>query len=103
MKKFAMAGLFFQIILSYASVVWAGNTDSPGAPSSGSGMVTVNELYNYLNSGATPLMEPGSFQMPGTAPGPSMNSVQDIYNNTKSKFDQCNVEPNQVLSGAKYF
>ncbi len=102
MKKYTMAILFFLMFLSYTNGVLAGDADSPASPSGGSGMVTVNGLYNYLDSGEAPT-ESGSFQMPTTAPGSTMNSVQDIYTNTKAQFDQCNAEPDQVLSGVKYF
>ncbi len=97
-----MAVLIFQMVLSYTCGALAGDADSPGEPSGGSGMVTINGLYNYLNAGSTP-MTSGSFQMPTTAPGSSMYSIQDIYTNVKAKYDQCNAAPHQVLTGVKYF
>ncbi|MCP4707707.1 MAG: DUF1566 domain-containing protein [Planctomycetes bacterium] len=102
MRKFAIAILFFQIVLSYSIRALAGDADSPSPPSGGSGMVTINGLYNYLDSGEAPAAF-SSFQMSTTAPGSSMHSVQDIYTSAKAKFEQCNAAPHQVLSGVKYF
>ncbi|MCP4708344.1 MAG: hypothetical protein GY869_06950, partial [Planctomycetes bacterium] len=101
MKKFLVA-ISFLMGLSYLTGALAGDTDSSVAPSNGSGMVTINELYNYLHSGSLPMVL-DNFQMPMTAPGSSMNSIQDIFDSTKAKFDQCNAAPDQVLNGVKYF
>jgi len=38
-------------LIPMAGVAIAGSIDSPGAPSSGSGMYTIGQLYDYLNSG----------------------------------------------------
>ena len=47
------------VILSLAMVFisipgFTGDIDSPGSPSSGSGMYTLLQLYNYLNYGTMP-------------------------------------------------
>jgi len=76
--------------------------DSPGIPSAGSGMYTLSQVYDYLNSGikATPVP---SFREPGAGPGPTMKTMKEIYEDIQAKFDQCDVTTANVDSGKKFF
>jgi len=99
MKK--MLVLIF-IILGLPAWVFAGDIDSPGVPSAGSGMYTLQQLYNYLNLGTEPPI-PGSFQEPSAGPGPTMKTTTNIYDDTKAKFDQCDAQASDVAAGKKFF
>ncbi|MCX6354823.1 MAG: hypothetical protein NTZ78_07970 [Candidatus Aureabacteria bacterium] len=80
----------------------AGSIDSPGVPSGGSGMHTIGQLYNYLNSG-TDSSIPGSFQGPAGAPGPTVKTLEDVYQDIKAKLGQSTVSAADVKSGEKFF
>jgi len=89
-------------VAGLCGLVVAGNLDSAGAPSSGSGMYSLSQIYNYLNSGikATPVP---SFQEPGAAPGPTMKTTKEIYDNIVAKLDQCNATALDVGLGKTFF
>ncbi|MCX6355086.1 MAG: hypothetical protein NTZ78_09320 [Candidatus Aureabacteria bacterium] len=80
----------------------AGSIDSPGAPSAGSGMYTLSQIYDYMNSGidVTPIP---SFQEPAVAPGPTMKTTKQIYEDIKAKFAQCNATADVVMPGYTFF
>ncbi|MCX6354821.1 MAG: LamG domain-containing protein [Candidatus Aureabacteria bacterium] len=80
----------------------AGSIDSPGVPSGGSGMHTIGQLYNYLNSG-TDSSIPGGFQGPAGAPGPTVKTLEDVYQDIKAKLGQSTVSAADVKSGEKFF
>ncbi|MCX6354787.1 MAG: hypothetical protein NTZ78_07785 [Candidatus Aureabacteria bacterium] len=82
--------------------VVAGSLDSPGAPSGGSGMYSLLQIYDYLNSGIKTTPVP-SFQEPGTAPGPTMKTTKQIYDDIVAKMDQCVVTAAHVESGWTFF
>ncbi|MCX6355131.1 MAG: hypothetical protein NTZ78_09550 [Candidatus Aureabacteria bacterium] len=90
------------LIAGLCGTVVAGSIDSPGAPSSGSGMYSLSQVYDYLNSGidVTPLP---SFQEPGAAPGSTMKTTKQIYEDMKAKFDECLATAADVKSGVKFF
>lgn len=82
---------------------FAGDPDTPpGPPASGSGMPTLQELYNYLTSGTEP-SAPGAFQEPGAGPGSTMATLQEIYEAFKALIDQCAATPADVRSGVTFF
>ncbi|MCX6353914.1 MAG: fibrinogen-like YCDxxxxGGGW domain-containing protein [Candidatus Aureabacteria bacterium] len=85
-----------------AGIVIAGNIDSSGAPLVGSGMYSLSQIYDYLNSGieATPVP---NFREPGAAPGSTMKTTTEIYNNIHGNLSQSDVTPDKVLQGAKFF
>ncbi|MCX6355132.1 MAG: fibrinogen-like YCDxxxxGGGW domain-containing protein [Candidatus Aureabacteria bacterium] len=80
----------------------AGSIDSPGAPTVGSGMYTLQQIYDYLNSGIKPTSVP-SFQEPGAAPGSTMKTTKEILDDTVAKFDECPATAADVKSGVKFF
>lgn len=101
-----MKKLIFSI-LSMAMVFisipcFAGNIDSPGSPSSGSGMYTLLHLYNYLNYGTVPTIVT-SFQEPSGGPGSTMKTTKNIVDDAKAKFDQCDAQGSDVAVGKKFF
>lgn len=102
MKKLAWltAGVMFLFGLNGITV--AGTVDSLGAPSEGSSMYTLSQIYDYLNSG-TLAPTPSSFQEPDTGPGPSMKTLRDLYDDIKAKLDACKASPANVQLGVTFF
>ena len=76
--------------------------DSHGPPSAGSGMYSLSQIYDYVNSGieATPVP---SFQEPGAPPGPTMRTTKEIYDNIHGNLSQCAATAANVDSGVKFF
>ena len=75
---------FFGLFLSgtlLCAPASAGNLDSPGAPSAGSGMPTLQGIYNQLQSGSTSAVS-GSFQEPSSGPtagtGKTLSDIQSV-------------------------
>jgi len=102
MKKLMTIVLGLMCAVGMAGMAIAGNIDSPGPPSSGSGMYTLQNLYDYLTSG-TALTVPGSFQEPGAGPGSTMKSTKQIGDDVKALFVQCDATAANVESGKKFF
>ena len=102
MKKLIMMVLGLMCAVGMAGMAIAGNIDSPGAPSAGSGMYTLQNLYDYLTSG-TALTVPGSFQEPGAGPGSTMKSTKQIGDDVKALFVQALATTADVKSGVKFF
>ncbi|MCX6355078.1 MAG: hypothetical protein NTZ78_09280 [Candidatus Aureabacteria bacterium] len=102
MKKIITAALslLFVVCVSYTAV--AGSIDSPGAPSAGSGMYTLQNLYDYLTSG-TALTVQTSFQEPTSGPGSTMKTTKEIGDGVQALFTQCPVTAADVKSGMKFF
>ncbi|MCX6353787.1 MAG: fibrinogen-like YCDxxxxGGGW domain-containing protein [Candidatus Aureabacteria bacterium] len=103
MKKLITAALSLLsvVCLSYTAV--AGSLDSPGAPSAGSGMYTLQNLYDYLTSG-TALTVQTSFQEPTSGPtAGTMKTTKQIGDAIKALLDQSNVGPDNVESGKRFF
>jgi hypothetical protein len=102
MKRLMTVVLSMVVAAGMAGVAVAGNIDSPGAPSSGSGMYTLQNLYDYLISG-TALTVAGSFQEPTAGPASTMKSTKQIGDDIKAQFDQCDAVAADVQSGKKFF
>ncbi|MCX6353922.1 MAG: hypothetical protein NTZ78_03320 [Candidatus Aureabacteria bacterium] len=73
-----------------------------GVPSSGSGMYTFQEIYDYLNSGSEASIA-GSFQFPSAGPGSTMKTLAEIYDDIKAKLDQCEATVADVKLGKTFF
>jgi hypothetical protein len=101
MKKSAMAVLVFMVVF-VSHLVFAGDIDSPGPPSEGSKMPSLLNIYDYLNLG-TLWTDPGSFQEPAAGPGSTMKTTKEIYDDSKTKFDQCDAEASDVATDKKFF
>ncbi|MCX6354195.1 MAG: fibrinogen-like YCDxxxxGGGW domain-containing protein [Candidatus Aureabacteria bacterium] len=89
MKKLITAAmsLMFAVCVSYEAV--GGSLDSPGAPSAGSGMYTLQNLYDYLTSG-TALTVQTSFQEPTSGPtAGTMKTTKQIGDAVATPFALC--------------
>ncbi|MCX6353497.1 MAG: hypothetical protein NTZ78_01175 [Candidatus Aureabacteria bacterium] len=102
MKRMMTIVLGVMFLVGLGGMAVAGSLDSPGDPSAGSGMYTLSQIYDYLNSGteATPI---AGFQEPGSAPGSTMRTTKQIYDDLKAKYDLCPATAADVKSGVNYF
>ncbi len=80
----------------------AGNIDSPGAPSAGSGMYTLKQIYDYLSAG-TAATKQTSFQDPTAGPGSTGYTLKDVYAAVATPFPQCDATVSDVGAGRKFF
>ena len=94
--------LLSSLIFITPTLAFAGDIDSPGPPSQGSGMYTIEDIYHYLADGTEPVIS-DTFKEPEQGPGPTMKSTNDIYNDTKAKFDSCDTTPDKVVEDATFF
>ena len=106
-KGFSVIGTFFlSLFLSgvfLSAPAFAGNLDSSGAPSAGSGMPTLQGIYSQLSSGAAATI-PGAFQEPSSGPtegtGKTLSDIQSVLpvpDNTNG------ATTNDVLSGKTFW
>lgn len=102
MTKCVVLAMGMAIVWGLSQPVIAGDIESPGFPSEGSGMYTLEQVYGYLNSG-TIAPTPGPFQNPSAGPGPTMKTLKQIYEDIKGKFDQCGATASDVKAGKKFF
>ncbi|MCX6354011.1 MAG: hypothetical protein NTZ78_03785 [Candidatus Aureabacteria bacterium] len=102
MKRVLEVMLSITFAVGMTGIAIAGSIDSPGTPSSGSGMYTLLQIYDYLNSGTTATI-PDSFQEPSAAPASTMKTTRQIYDDIKTKFEECDATTYDVALGKKFF
>ncbi|MCX6353935.1 MAG: fibrinogen-like YCDxxxxGGGW domain-containing protein [Candidatus Aureabacteria bacterium] len=104
MKKLITIALSLMFVACLSYTVIAGSLDSPGAPSAGSGMYTLQNLYDYLTSGAA-LTVQTSFQEPTTGPtAGTMKTTKQIGDAVATPFAQCaSTTAADVRSGMPFF
>jgi hypothetical protein len=88
--------------MGMAGIAVGGSIDSPGSPSTGSGMYTLSQIYDYLNSG-TAASASGVFEEPVGTPAPTMKTTKELYDSIKAKLELCTANPADVKSGVKFF
>jgi len=89
MKKLMTIVLGMMCAVGMAGMAIAGNIDSPGPPSSGSGMYSLKQVWDYLSAGTVPTI-PGSFQEPSAGPGSTMKTTTEIVAAVATPFAQAN-------------
>jgi len=87
---------------SLCGMAIAGSLDSSGAPSAGSGMYTLQQVYDYLYAGTVPTI-PGSFQEPSASPGSTMKTTKQIVEAIATPFAGCSAGPEDVREGETFF
>jgi len=102
MKKLITAALSLVFMVGLSGLAVAGSLDAPGAPSAGSGMYTLQNLYDYIVSGTALTVQTG-FQEPIAAPASTMKTTKEIGDALKSSFGQCNVTADNVELGKTFF
>lgn len=102
MKLLRTIQMIHIITASLLCQVFAGNLDSPGTAIQGSNMYSLIQTYDYLLYG-TSLSVHSGFQMPLSAPSPTMKTLREIGDDIKALFDQCSAFPVDVKAGKKFF
>jgi len=103
MKKLITVALSLMLMVGLSGLAVAGSLDSPGAPSAGSGMYTLQNLYDYLTSG-TALTVQTSFQEPTSGPtAGTMKTTKEIGDAVATPFAMCDATADKVASGTKFF
>jgi len=102
MKRLMTVMLSVLFAAGLCGKVVAGSIDSHGLPTAGSGMYTLLQIYDYLNSG-TVAPTPGPFQEPSAGPGSTMKTTREVYDDIKAKLDQCNITADNVELGKTFF
>jgi len=102
MKKLITVALSLLFTVGLSALVIAGSLDSPGAPSAGSGMYTLQNLYDYLTSGTALTVQTG-FQEPTSGPGSTMKTTKEIGYAIKDKFNLCAATVDNVEQGVTFF
>jgi len=103
MKKLLVVVLSVMLTVGLCGMAVAGSLDSSGEPTAGSGMYTLSQIYDYLDSGTVPPTPSAGFQEPVAPPSPTMKTTKEIYDVIKAKFDLCAAGPSDVKSGMKFF
>ncbi|MCX6353499.1 MAG: hypothetical protein NTZ78_01185 [Candidatus Aureabacteria bacterium] len=101
MKKLIRLALSVMCAVGLSGLSIAGSLDSPGAPSAGSGMYSLQNLYDYLTSG-TALSVQSGFQEPALAPGSTMKTTKEIGDALKALFEQSEIADADVAQGKKF-
>ncbi|MCX6355960.1 MAG: fibrinogen-like YCDxxxxGGGW domain-containing protein [Candidatus Aureabacteria bacterium] len=102
MKKIITLALSLLFAAGLSGLAVAGSLDSPGAPSAGSGMYTLQNLYDYLTNGTALTVQTG-FQEPTSGPGSTMKTTREIGDAIKALHDQCDVTAADVALGKRFF
>ncbi|MCX6355137.1 MAG: DUF1566 domain-containing protein [Candidatus Aureabacteria bacterium] len=95
-----LLGMMFFVGLTGVAV--AESLEAPGNPTVGSGMYTLQQVYDYLYTGTVPTI-PGSFQETSTSPGSTMKTTKQIYEAVATPFAQCDATAEDVKQGKKFF
>jgi len=101
MKRLMAVMMGVLIAVGVVGMAIAGSLDSPGAPSVGSGMYTLQNLYDYLTR-ATALTGQIGFAQPTLAPSATMKSTKEIGDALKALFDQSEITTADVAQGKKF-
>lgn len=103
MIKLSLFGLGLACIGVLGSVSWAGNLDSPAAPTSAdSALYTLEDIYNRLNAGTAGEKRSGPFTEPGSGPASTGRTTDEIMGVAPAA-DAAGATDAQVLSGKKYW
>ncbi|MCX6355619.1 MAG: DUF1566 domain-containing protein [Candidatus Aureabacteria bacterium] len=102
MKRWMMLVSAVMFSVGAAGAAVAGSMDFNGAPSGGSGMYSLSQVYDYLNWG-TVAPTPGPFREPGVGPGSTMKTLKEIYDDIKAKLDECGATAADVKAGKTFF
>ncbi len=89
--------------ITLPAAAYAGSIDSPGLPSAGSGMPTLTDIYNRLDTGAT-ITILGSFQEPSAAPTAGTGrSLSDIQSKLPAIDNTTGATASDVLGGKTFW
>lgn len=96
--------LWCSLIGALPAVAISGNLDSPAAPTdSASGMYSITDLYNRLDTGAAGSKRTGSFTEPSSGPTSGTTPTLDEVMGKAPVVDSSGAIPSDVLSGAPFW
>ncbi len=101
MKKKLLTVISLGIAACWIGLAIAGNINHGGNPADGSGMPTLQEIFDYLVN-ATPETVNTAFQEPAGAPGPTGKTTREIYDAVKAERDTDLVAGN-IKNGVEIF
>jgi hypothetical protein len=90
------------LLFSAAGPAAAGDIGSTGSPDEAQTLYTMNDIYDWLLSGVTPVLD-DSFREPSAGPASSSRTTTEIYSDFQALLDQCDAGPDQVANGAVFF
>ncbi|MCX6355142.1 MAG: fibrinogen-like YCDxxxxGGGW domain-containing protein [Candidatus Aureabacteria bacterium] len=102
MRRVTVVVVSVMFAAGLCGMVVAGSIEPSGPPTTGSGMYTLQNLYDYIVSGTALEMQTG-FQEPTSAPGSTMKTTKEIGDALKASYEQCNLYPEDVPAGKIYF
>ncbi|MCX6355958.1 MAG: fibrinogen-like YCDxxxxGGGW domain-containing protein [Candidatus Aureabacteria bacterium] len=102
MKKMMTLVLGLMCAVGLARLAIGGSLDAPGSPSTGSGMYTLQNLYDYIVSGTALTVQTG-FQEPASSPGATMKTTKEIGDAIAGKFSLCNATAYDVALDKTFF
>ncbi|MDM8525375.1 hypothetical protein QUF80_18570 [Desulfococcaceae bacterium HSG8] len=92
------------ICLIFTVFCFAGSLDSPGQPASGSGMYSLDEIYNRLDTGASGTGNTRPFEEPASGPANDTGrTLNDVMDKTPAADNTDGSVPADVKSGKKYW
>jgi len=102
MKRLMTLMFAVMFAVGLAGVAVAGSIDSPGAPSGGSGMYSLSQIYDYIVSG-TALEARAGFREPASAPASTMRTTKEIGDALKDILGNCTATADNVELGKTFF
>jgi len=105
--SYKIIGVVCSVVVASFSVylfVLAGTITSPGDPASAGRMYTLEQIYQKLYTGTTATKQSGGFTEPGSAPGSTMHTLDNIYGDFTTDITATSgTVAADVLSGKTFF
>lgn len=100
----SFAALVLVVMMLISTAVFAGNLDSPAAPTdANSAMFTLKDIYNRLLSGIDGVKRSAGFVEPAGAPGITMYNLNQIMEKAPTADEANGATSDHVLLGKKYW
>ncbi len=89
-KKLTVLSVFAAVLFVLPGIIFAGNLEPTAAPSdAGSAMYTLEDIYNYLDTGVAGTKRSGGFTEPSAAPGSTGHTLDEINTKITEKCITC--------------
>ena len=96
------AGLMLFNSCLFIAPALAGSLEPSQTPAEGSGMYSLDQIYNLADKGREPTVV-SSFANPAASPASTMFSLYDLGNLMKTNFSACDAAAGDVLRGKVFF
>ena len=104
MLVMAMITAFITAGLLLPAIVGAGDLEPTAGPDDpGSAMYTIEDIYNYLDTGVLGTKRSSEFAEPIATPGSTMHTLDEIMGKAPALDNVNGAAPNEVLSGKTYW